>query len=120
MRKTKLLIGASLFISVITSCSYDNEEEYYSIDKCDLTGISFAETIDPIIDRNCKGCHYEGNSTGVSLVTYNNIVDAAENGKLLGTIKHLPGFEPMPRGGKLDDCSIQKIEQWINDGTPQN
>ncbi len=120
MKKLNVLVACLFFLLLITSCSYDNEEEFYNTDECDISAVTFSETIDPIIDRNCKVCHYSGNATGVTLETYDNILEEALEGKLLGVIKHAPGYEPMPKGGKLDDCSILKIETWINDGSPNN
>ena len=121
LRITSQLIAFTFFaLMLLYSCSYDNEEEYYGLNECDTTNVTFSETIDPIISRNCKSCHYEGNGTGITLVTYNNIQTVAESGKLLGALKHLPGYDPMPQGGKLDDCTINKIETWVNDGTPNN
>jgi hypothetical protein len=44
-----------------------------------------------------------------------------DDGKLLRNIKHLPGSTPMPSGGtKLSDCKILKIENWIEQGIPNN
>jgi hypothetical protein len=110
----------ALFFIIFVSCSSDNEEEFYNQIGCDVENVSFSSTIDPIIDQNCKSCHFNGNRTGVTLVTYENIKISAESGELLGSIKHLPGYDPMPQGGKLDDCTIEKIETWINNGTPNN
>jgi mono/diheme cytochrome c family protein len=37
---------------------------------------------------------------------------------MLGAIKHLPGFAPMPQNGPpLTDCEIGLIQKWINDTT---
>ena len=43
----------------------------------------------------------------------------ALNGRLIGSIDHLGGT--MPKGGaKLTSCTITKIQQWVNSGTPNN
>ena len=40
--------------------------------------------------------------------------------KLIGAIKHEPGFVAMPQsGGKLEDCDIEKMEAWIAAGAPE-
>ncbi|MDK2909081.1 MAG: hypothetical protein PWR20_648 [Bacteroidales bacterium] len=90
--------------------------------QCDSVNVSFASHIFPIIQTNCMGCHSGANpSGGITLSNYQQIVAvASNNNKLLGTIKHLPGYSAMPPGGKLDECSIAKISKWINDGTPNN
>lgn len=90
--------------------------------QCDSVNVSFASHIYPIIQTNCMGCHSGANpSGGIVLTSYQQIVAVANNNnKLLGTIKHQPGYSAMPPGGKLDDCSIAKIIKWISDGTPNN
>lgn len=118
-KKRHLLLIISVFVLAI-SCTKENAQEYYGGINCDTLNVSFSATVDPIMERNCKGCHFTGNGTGVTLASYNDIKNAADNGKLLGTIKHLPGFSPMPQGSKLDDCTISKIETWINNGAPND
>lgn len=120
MKKLYVLFPGLLSLFFVYSCSYDNEEDFYDQRNCDIEIITFSETIDPILDQNCKSCHYSGNGTGITLDTYDDIQDVAESGKLLGAIKHLPGYDPMPQGGKLDDCSINQIETWISNGIPNN
>ena len=90
--------------------------------ECDTVNVSFAETVWPVIQGSCFGCH-SGPSPqgGILLENYDDIVTAANNGLLLGTIKHEPGYSPMPQNGaQLSDCKISQIENWINDGTPNN
>jgi hypothetical protein len=114
-----IFLSAIIWFLLLQSCSYDNIEEYYT-DICDTTDVTYSGAVLPVIDRNCNNCHFAGNSTGVDLETYINIKTAADNGSLLGSIKHQPGYTPMPLNGKLDDCTIAKLEKWINDGTPNN
>lgn len=112
-----------IFTFLIESCYYDSEEELYpDAPPCDTTNVSYAEDVWPIISSNCTGCHSGGAPQGnVSLENYDDIVVAANNGSLLGTIKHEEGWSPMPKGGgQLNDCDIATIEKWVNDGTPEN
>jgi hypothetical protein len=120
MFKLKKIIPPALFLFFLASCSYDNLEEYYSNYLCDTLDVTFAGSVYPIIERNCLGCHYNGNSIGVELETYSDIVKKVGEGRLLGALRHEPGFAPMPRGNKLDDCSIAKIEIWVANGAPEN
>jgi uncharacterized membrane protein len=94
---------------------------------CDTTGtISFASQVWPIIQNNCLGCHGATNpSGGVSLTNYTQVKSYADNLRnstpvILGAIKQLPGFFSMPPSGKLDDCTIRKIELWIQQGKQNN
>lgn len=87
---------------------------------CDTTqNITYTNTIKNIFDTYCIGCHSASNpSAGVQLDNYNAAI-SCDNTQLLGTIKWLQGYNPMPQGGsKLSDCNIAKIQKWINSGKP--
>ena len=114
---------AIFLAAFLQSCYYDNVEDLYpSPPACDTTNVSYSDEVWPVISSNCTGCHSGGAPSGnVSLENYDEIVRAANNGSLLGTIKHENGWSPMPKGGgKLPDCDIAKIESWVNAGTPDN
>lgn len=90
--------------------------------ECDTTQFTFAGTIQPLINLNCKGCH---NSTvingGVRLDTYEFVAAVAQDGRLLGTISHANGYAKMPyNGNKLDDCKITQVRKWIESGSQNN
>ena len=119
--KALLLLSGIIFLT--ESCYYDNVEELYpNAPECDTIDVSYAQEVWPIINTNCTSCHSGGAPQGnVSLENYDDIVVAANNGSLLGTIKHEDGWSPMPKGGgKLSDCDIATIESWVNAGTPDN
>ena len=126
-RQTTNMIKSIMILLTLTfliqSCYYDNEEELYPQPAaCDTTNVSYSNDVWPIISSNCTSCHSGGAPQGnVSLENYDDIVIAANNGSLLGAIKHEDGWSPMPKGGgMLNDCDISKIEIWVNDGTPDN
>jgi len=109
--------------ALLQSCYYDNIEELYpQAPACDTTNVTYSNDIWPVISDNCTSCHSGGSpSANVSLSNYNEIAAAAQNGSLLGTIRHENGWSPMPKnGGKLPDCDIKKMETWVNAGTPNN
>lgn len=110
-----------LLVVIITSCSYDNEETYYS-DVCDTLNVTYAGTVKPILQVNCLGCHFNNNlQTGIELQEYADVKERVDDGSLLGTITHAPGFVPMPQNGEmLDECSITQIRIWIEMGAPNN
>lgn len=89
---------------------------------CDTANVSFANSIMPLIDTYCKGCHSgSAPSAGILLTNYPEIKAQADNGYLLGVIDHRNGFKPMPQGGnKIAQCDIDKISAWINQGTLNN
>ncbi len=89
---------------------------------CDSTKASFAANIQPVLNQNCKGCHNSvGASGGVNLEAYAGVQTVAQNGRLLGAIKHLAGYSPMPKGGNmLSSCQIRQVERWISEGVQNN
>ncbi|MEN8202779.1 MAG: hypothetical protein ABFS28_09310 [Bacteroidota bacterium] len=116
----KALFLSFIFVILFSSCTYDNEEDYYSNNICDTTNVTFAETIYPILDANCISCHSGVSANaGIELGTYDAVKEVAESGLLIGVIKHLPGYVSMPPNlPMLDECSISKIETWIRNGSP--
>jgi len=114
----------------LQSCFYDNLDELHAADDlfapCDTSGvISYSADIVPIMVNTCgsnNSCHKSGTSdSDLPLDNIQNIQDYVFDGTLMGSILHEAGYEPMPKdGGKLNDCSIQKIQAWINRGTPNN
>jgi len=124
--KAVLMIIATLFtFSLLESCYYDKEELLYPGSKlpCDTSTVAkFAADVMPVMSANCNssGCHNSIDAaSGVILDTYNGVKTQALNGRLMGSIDILNGT--MPKGaGKLANCTIVKIQQWINTGTPNN
>jgi mono/diheme cytochrome c family protein len=115
-----------LFLSVaFFSCSYDNEEDLYGNEICDTSSVTYSKTIKPVLTANCYSCHSTSNApsfgSGIKLENYDDLMVQVNNGKLVGAITHSPGYPAMPQGGaKLDDCPIEKIVTWINNGAPNN
>ncbi|MEZ4984738.1 MAG: c-type cytochrome domain-containing protein [Saprospiraceae bacterium] len=89
---------------------------------CDTTSVSFSNTVLPILQTYCVGCH-SGNppSGGINLSNYGGVQTVAANGRLAGSIRHDNGYQPMPQGGnQLSDCYIGQIVAWINAGALNN
>lgn len=89
---------------------------------CDTSVFTFAAGIKPIIANKCQGCH-SGTAPqgGIDLATYNAIKLRVTDGKLWGSISHLPGYFAMPKGTtKLSDCELTKFKKWIASGAPNN
>jgi hypothetical protein len=119
-----------IFFAIINACKNDNLEEIHpdlycdTCIVCDTTGvINYTNDIKPIMETKCGAldvnCHKTGNVAQINLDNYNETVDAAVNGELMGSILHEPGYEPMPyNAGKLDKCSTLDIQAWINRGEP--
>ncbi len=106
----------------VMSCEYHNEEELYPCDAIDTLTVTYTATIVPILETNCYECHDAAAiPSGIVLEGYNNIKVMIEANRVIGAIRHLPGFSAMPKDrGKLPECDILKIEKWISQGYPNN
>lgn len=120
MKYIFLIISFSVITVSFLSCEKENQEELS--DTCGTLDVSFAEDVSPILNSNCTQCHNgQAANGGVQLHNYENVKIHAENGSLLGSIKHESGFSNMPQGqDKLPECNIAIIEAWINDGALDN
>lgn len=112
-----------LLLLTTVSCTYHSEEELYPPSPCDTTNVTYSGVVVQIIDFNCYDCH--SNETmavsNISLEGYDNLKIKVEDETLLKSIKHESGVSPMPDDRpKLNECDILKIEQWINEGAPNN
>lgn len=118
----KFIIPSFFILAVfISRCTYHNEEEYYD-DICDTLNISYSGTIGPTLRNNCLGCHYNNNiESGIELQDYSDVKEKVDDGSLMGSITHAPGYSPMPRGNEmLDECTIAQFRNWIEQGAPNN
>lgn len=114
----------TLTILIIAGCYYDNKEELYPVDPngCDTLSVTYSGYIKATINNKCAtaGCHAGISPTGYDLSNYAVTATMAANGRLMESIRHT-GSSPMPLGlPKLDDCTIAKINKWVQDGAPDN
>lgn len=113
-----------MIMLLLGACAYNNEEDLYpgGSGACDTSRVTFSEDVFPVIDNNCLPCH--GGSSppmGIDLTDYSGIRQAADDGSLLGAIKHQSGYSPMPKDApQLPECQIATVEAWIKDGMPDN
>ena len=109
------------FNTAITSCTYDSREDFDPI-TCDTTDITYSLTVQQILNNNCIACHSTADpAAGLNFETQAGAIVAARDGRLIGSIKHLPGYTPMPQfSPMLPDCQIQKIQKWVDEGAPDN
>jgi len=107
-----------------TSCTYHNEVDYFAgtTDTCNTSNMSFQTDIQPILQASCVSCHNSGSASGgVNLDGYENAKPYAQSGKLSNVINHKFGVTPMPMNAdKLSDCTINKVDAWIDQGFKDN
>lgn len=89
---------------------------------CDVTNVTYAGFVAPLLTTYCVGCHSGGApSGGISLNTHAGVQSVAQSGRLYGAISHATGYQPMPRGSaKLPQCTIDKVKAWIDEGAQNN
>ncbi len=118
MQRITLLSSIALSI-LLVACKTEVVEDLLP---CNTINVTFSETIEPIISNNCYRCHDNSRAFGgVRLEGYSNVLNYVNNGKLIGVIKHEDGFSTMPQdASKLQDCLIEQLEIWINDGAQDN
>ncbi len=119
----KYFISGIVFIFIFSSCTYYSEKELYPDEICDTTQVTYVNDILPVFEKECYACHHDGNILygNLDLANFDHIQNVVDEGDLLRNIKHEPNGIPMPKGGgKLPDCTILKIENWVNQGIPKN
>ncbi|MDZ7777112.1 MAG: c-type cytochrome domain-containing protein [Bacteroidales bacterium] len=88
---------------------------------CDTVNVSYAETIAPVFESFCVGCHDEATANGgVVIETYDQREMVASSGALHGVINGTDGYPQMPPSNTLPGCEKAQIEKWISDGAPNN
>jgi hypothetical protein len=89
-------------------------------DACDTTQFTFSESIWPMMQQYCTGCHSVANpGGGIVIAGYDDLVGLAGNGSLMGSIRYEPEYVNMPTNKPLSDCNIELIQRWIDAGYPQ-
>jgi hypothetical protein len=120
----RLAIPALLLIIISGGCYNEKADLLYPAGGCNTDSVTYSGTVKAILNQNCalSGCHDA--ASAMSGVVLENVAGAqvvAKDGRLLNVINHVPGFSEMPKDRpKLDDCSIQKISKWVQDGAPDN
>ena len=81
--------------------------------------VTYDDDVKTIIDNNCVACHSGPSaSAGLSLVTYQQVRNSAENGNLIARMNN--ATNPMPQGGLLPAATRAIIDAWAADGFPEN
>ncbi|MCB0806298.1 MAG: hypothetical protein KDC05_10905 [Bacteroidales bacterium] len=106
---------------ILTIETWINDTTFTTIDttECDSSNVTFPGTVYPILQENCITCHSQPvPAAGLDFTDYEDLAFVAQSGQLLGAIKHLAGYTPMPENAPpLTDCEIGLIQKWVNDTT---
>lgn len=90
--------------------------------ECDGNNSSFANDIYPTLKTYCVNCHNSNFAMGtVNLEGYQNILPYVQDSSLIQSVRQDPNviFMP-PTGGKIPDCNLTQIQNWINQGAKEN
>lgn len=119
------MISANRHILMMTAlmalggCYYDVEAELYPGRYCDLENVTWTNTIQPIIQTECAvpGCHVSGGTGPGDFTTYTGVKGKVDNGSF-GTVVLVE--RSMPPNNVLDQCELDRLQQWVDAGAPQN
>ncbi len=120
------LLSATVMANILLGgCYYDKADKLYpNAASCDTAQITYSSHVRPIIAANClnMGCHTSGNpSGGFNFETHQGLSSVLPNGRLSNAINYKAGgSKNMPPSGKMDDCTIKKVDAWIARGAPNN
>lgn len=125
---TRYVSHLLLTMIFLSSCYYDNAEDLYPTlnnANCNtLQQINFSTDILPLMNLSCNtdGCHNSiDRAAQIVLDTHSDLLISANDGSLVGSMRHSPGFIPMPEAAaKLETCSIELVAEWINQGALNN
>ena len=85
---------------------------------------TFAETIAPIVYRNCAVCHRPGEAGPFPLLTYEDVVRKAQTIVAVTKARYMPPWPADPAYSHflgeriLSESDIQAIATWVENGTP--
>lgn len=123
----KKLIAIGAIAMITAGCYNDKADKLYPSPGtvvCDTTTVTYTDDIKPIFEAKCNtpGCHDAGAiAGGYNFTTQAGIQVPALNGRIVGCINWASGFSAMPKGlPKLQQCEIDKITRWVNQGALNN
>lgn len=116
-----------LFAFGIWSCTNDSEADLVEIeqeqgaDDQSNNGETYENTIKAIMQSSCVGCHDNPlrNGAPFALLTYQQVSARANN--ILSAMSRQNGATAaMPPSGRLPQNTINKIQEWIDNGILEN
>lgn len=117
---------AVLLLGIAGGCTYSHGDKADVADPCDIASqtITYAGVVSPIFDKYCRECHATNKANtlggGNDFGDYQSIKRYPADA-LLGSIRHLPSYLPMPQGKDMvPECDIRRLEAWMKAGEPNN
>lgn len=115
---TALLAAAAFLGFALSGCYRDKEDLLYGVTACEPATVSYQTDIAPLIAASCatSGCHVQG-SNSVIFENYNNVKAKVDDGSF---VQRVLVNGDMPPGTPLTDCQIAFIQQWVDNGAPND
>ncbi len=113
MKTHKLIIPAAILFAA-TACK--KSSTLTPIGTVDCSTVSYSQTIEPLFETHCIGCHATGSGDG-ALSNYAEVKVYVENGKLKDEVISSQG---MPVGSSFTSEELGQVQCWIDDGAPNN
>ena len=113
-----IIFSTAIALTVfIVSCKNNSVEALSNGSICDTTAVKYSTVIASMMTNHCSNCHGGANpEAGIRLESYS---DLFTNGQ--ASLQRMKSnSNPMPPSGKLDDCNINKLAAWINQGSLNN
>jgi len=108
---------ATAFTIFSVSCKNNSVEALSNGSICDTSAVKYSTTIKSMMNNHCTNCHGGASpEAGIRLESYSDLVLKGQAS--LQRMKN--SLDPMPPSGKIDDCNINKLATWINQGSLNN
>lgn len=115
----KYFLSLSVIIGLAMNSCTTAEIPIDEVDGPIVELVTYNADVKAIIDANCVSCHGTTNpNAGLSLVTYQQVRNAAENGNLIPRMNNATA--PMPPSGRLSANIRALIDAWADDDFPEN
>lgn len=117
----KKLFFLPLLAIFMFNCANDSESDLLDDPVNPDASINYTDDIQPIIQSACVSCHANPpvNGAPFSLVNFSQVNEKA--GNIISRISLQSGSPgAMPPSGRLPQATIDKVQQWIDDGKLEN
>ena len=99
------------------SCKNNSVEALSNGSICDTTAVKYSTAITSMMTNHCTSCHGGiSPEAGLKLESYSDLLT---NGQA-SLLRMKNSSDPMPPSGKIDNCNINKLTAWINQGSQNN
>jgi len=114
-----LFSSAIALIIFNVSCKNNSVEALSNGSICDTTAVKYSTAITSMMTNHCTNCHGGSSpSAGLKLESYSDLFTNGQASLL--RMKDISDPMPPKPSGKLDDCNINKLAAWINQGSKNN